>query len=58
MQSPGFSNGSAVSVLRSLLVREGLFGMWKGVGPAMGRASVLTAAQCATYDESKQVPTL
>lgn len=34
---------------------EGVRALWKGVGPAMARASCLTASQLATYDESKQV---
>ncbi|XP_064991931.1 uncharacterized protein LOC135628896 isoform X1 [Musa acuminata AAA Group] len=34
---------------------DGVRALWKGVGPAMARASCLTASQLATYDESKQV---
>ena len=35
--------------------KEGVGALWKGVGPSMGRASALTAAQCAVYDECKQL---
>lgn len=41
--------------LKKIVSDEGVKGLWKGVGPAMARASCLTASQLATYDESKQV---
>ena len=38
---------------RSILRDEGLVGLWKGVGPTVGRATVLAAAELSTYDEVK-----
>lgn len=35
------------------LREEGLLAFWKGVGPTVGRASVVAAAELATYDEVK-----
>jgi len=32
---------------------EGVVGLWTGVGPTMGRATALAAAELATYDEVK-----
>lgn len=32
---------------------EGILGFWTGVGPTMGRATALAAAELATYDEAK-----
>lgn len=32
---------------------EGIFGFWKGVGPTIGRATALAAAELASYDEAK-----
>eukprot|EP00850_Spirogloea_muscicola_P014308 SM000101S09306 [mRNA] locus=s101:397156:399565:- [translate_table: standard] len=43
-----------LGVLRNILARDGVPVLWKGVWPSMARASALTAAQCATYDECKQ----
>jgi len=35
------------------LREEGVFGLWTGAGPTMGRATALAAAELATYDEVK-----
>eukprot|EP00401_Gymnodinium_catenatum_P082906 CAMPEP_0117614482 /NCGR_PEP_ID=MMETSP0784-20121206/84062_1 /TAXON_ID=39447 /ORGANISM="" /LENGTH=277 /DNA_ID=CAMNT_0005418219 /DNA_START=59 /DNA_END=892 /DNA_ORIENTATION=+ len=32
---------------------EGVLGLWTGVGPTMGRATALAAAELSTYDEAK-----
>jgi len=32
---------------------EGILGLWTGVGPTMGRATALAAAELSTYDEVK-----
>ncbi|XP_042516921.1 mitochondrial substrate carrier family protein ucpB [Macadamia integrifolia] len=40
--------------MRKIASEEGIKSFWKGVGPAMGRAAMLTASQLATYDESKR----
>ena len=37
----------------SIVREEGVLGLWKGVGPTCGRATVLAAAELATYDEVK-----
>ena len=37
----------------SIVKEEGILGLWKGVGPTCGRATVLAAAELATYDEVK-----
>ena len=34
-----------------IVQKEGVLGLWKGVGPTCGRATVLAAAELATYDE-------
>jgi len=33
--------------------KEGVLGLWKGVGPTCGRATVLAAAELASYDQIK-----
>eukprot|EP00850_Spirogloea_muscicola_P003863 SM000016S01851 [mRNA] locus=s16:212596:215028:+ [translate_table: standard] len=48
------SRKKLLGVLHNILARDGVPGLWKGVWPSMARASALTAAQCATYDECKQ----
>lgn len=37
----------------SIVREEGVLGLWKGVGPTVGRATVLAAAELSTYDEVK-----
>ena len=37
----------------SIVKEEGFLGLWKGVGPTVGRATVLAAAELSTYDEVK-----
>lgn len=37
----------------SIVREEGFLGLWNGVGPTMGRATALAAAELATYDEAK-----
>lgn len=44
---------SPMQVARSIVQAEGVKGLWKGTTPSMMRAALLTAAQCATYDEVK-----
>jgi len=38
----------------TIIKEEGVLGLWKGVGPTCGRATVLAASELATYDEVKQ----
>ncbi|KAK6141306.1 hypothetical protein DH2020_024942 [Rehmannia glutinosa] len=49
------NSSGPIKELQKIASEEGVAGLWKGVGPAMARAGVLTAAQLATYDESKRV---
>ncbi|WCJ21431.1 Mitochondrial substrate carrier family protein [Euphorbia peplus] len=44
-----------IAEMRKIVSEEGIRALWKGVGPAVVRASALTASQLATYDETKQV---
>jgi solute carrier family 25 (mitochondrial uncoupling protein), member 8/9 len=44
---------STVEVFKRVLKENGVKGLWKGAVPGMARASILTASQCATYDEVK-----
>merc|ERR1719310_1850875 len=37
----------------SIIEEEGVLGLWTGVGPTVGRATALAAAELATYDEVK-----
>jgi len=56
MQAAANSNNRSMSpmqVARSIVQSEGIAGLWKGTTPSMIRAALLTAAQCATYDEVK-----
>nr|XP_028945071.1 mitochondrial substrate carrier family protein ucpB isoform X2 [Malus domestica] len=46
-------NLSPTGELRRIVTEEGAKALWKGVGPAMARAAMLTASQLATYDETK-----
>ncbi|KAK9822412.1 hypothetical protein WJX74_003136 [Apatococcus lobatus] len=45
---------STSQVLKHVIKTDGVAGLWNGTTPSMTRAAVLTAAQCATYDEVKQ----
>lgn len=53
MQSSG-ATGNLRSHIRSVYGAGGISGFYAAVGPTIARASVLTAAQLGSYDESKQ----
>lgn len=53
MQKGGSSKGGPFAVLARIVRAEGVRGLWVGTTPSMARAALLTAAQCATYDELK-----
>ena len=58
LQGPGAPTGAGASLLGLLggaARAEGVGVLWKGCGPAVVRAAVLTASQCASYDEAKRV---
>jgi solute carrier family 25 uncoupling protein 8/9 len=42
-------------VLRGVVREKGIAGLWRGSAMSMTRSAVLTASQCATYDEVKRV---
>jgi len=42
-----------IDAFGSIVKEEGVLGLWKGVGPTVGRATALAAAELATYDEVK-----
>lgn len=46
---------SVVDALVRITSEEGLFTLWRGAIPTMGRAMVVNAAQLATYSQAKQV---
>lgn len=45
---------STMDVVRDVVRRDGLLGLYRGATPGVVRSSVLTATQCATYDEVKR----
>jgi len=51
LKPPG--SATTVSVIREVVHKCGVTGLWKGTTPAALRASILTASQCATYDTVK-----
>lgn len=38
-----------------IVKEEGLFTLWRGAVPTMGRAMVVNAAQLASYSQAKQM---
>jgi len=55
LQSPTNKYSGMVDAFTSIVKEEGVLGLWTGVGPTMGRATALAAAELATYDEVKTV---
>jgi solute carrier family 25 (mitochondrial uncoupling protein), member 8/9 len=45
---------SAVSAYGIIAREEGLLGLWKGLGPNIGRNAVINAAELASYDQVKE----
>ena len=43
-----------IDALRSIIRDEGFFGLWKGSGPTIGRATTLAAVEMSSYDEIKK----
>ncbi|KAF5843188.1 mitochondrial carrier domain-containing protein [Dunaliella salina] len=52
-QTPGAAT-SSTGVIRAVVKADGVTGLWKGAMPGLFRSAILTAAQCATYDEVKR----
>jgi len=44
---------NSLDVIRKIINTDGIKGLWKGATPGLIRSSLLTASQCAVYDESK-----
>ena len=55
MQIAGTAQRSPIAIAQAVIKEEGVRGLWKGTSPSMARAALLTAAQCATYDEVKTI---
>lgn len=53
MQAADAVGKSSWTITKDVFREEGIRGLWKGTTPSMARAGLLTAAQCATYDEVK-----
>lgn len=45
---------TSMGVIQKVVSTDGVVGLWKGAMPGLVRAAILTAAQCATYDEVKR----
>jgi len=45
---------TSMGVIKAVVAADGVVGLWKGAMPGLIRAAILTAAQCATYDEIKR----
>ena len=50
-------NMGLLEIIRTIVKNHGVRGLWKGCVPSLLRSSLLTASQCAVYDESKRVIT-
>ena len=54
LQAHGCPHTSSTAVIRDIVATSGVVGLWRGTVPSMGRAALLTASQCATYDVIKR----
>ena len=52
--SSGSNPPGPYQVLRGVVREKGIAGLWRGSAMSMTRSAVLTASQCATYDEVKK----
>ncbi|KAI8466412.1 MAG: mitochondrial carrier domain-containing protein [Monoraphidium minutum] len=48
------AGSSTMAVVRDVVARDGLLGLYRGATPGVVRSSILTATQCATYDTAKR----
>ena len=44
---------NSLQIIRNIINKHGVIGLWNGAIPGLLRSSLLTASQCAIYDESK-----
>ena len=51
----GGSRLGPYQVMRAVIDEKGVAGLWRGSAMSMTRSAVLTASQCATYDEVKRL---
>ncbi|GFH13271.1 uncharacterized protein HaLaN_09121, partial [Haematococcus lacustris] len=52
-KTPG-AQKTSMGVIRAVMAADGVAGLWKGAMPGLFRSAILTASQCATYDEVKR----
>ncbi|KIZ07023.1 brown fat uncoupling protein 1 [Monoraphidium neglectum] len=45
---------STMQVVRNVVRQDGLIGLYRGATPGVVRSGILTATQCATYDQAKR----
>ena len=50
-------NVGVIEIIKTIVKNNGIRGLWKGCVPSLLRSSLLTASQCAVYDESKRIIT-
>jgi len=55
LSTPSLKYKNAYAAFQSILKEEGVLGFYRGVVPTMLRASVLAAAELATYDVLKEI---
>lgn len=53
MQSKDQLVRGPIAVLRDVVAKDGVIGLWRGTVPAAGRAAIMTATQVATYNDAK-----
>ncbi|OQR81608.1 solute carrier family 25, member 30-like [Thraustotheca clavata] len=53
MQGEGNRYPNVRAAFQDIVEHDGVKGLWKGVGPTMKRAALLTASQIPTYDHAK-----
>eukprot|EP00038_Savillea_parva_P011246 m.196229 g.196229 ORF g.196229 m.196229 type:complete len:293 (-) comp19714_c0_seq1:128-1006(-) len=51
----GHVRSGVVGTMRRLVAERGMLALWTGAQPAMLRGGLLTASQCACYEECKQL---
>lgn len=53
MQAREGAGARVAAVICDVYRRDGIAGFWRGTGPGMTRAAVLTASQCVSYERAK-----